>query len=265
MIFKPDFLANRVAIVTGGGTGIGAAISRELAHHGADVVVASRDQSHHSEIRQQIEEQGRRFLSVEVDVRNPEQVQGLINTTLDEFDRADILVNNAAGNFLCASEELSPNGWKSVVDIVLNGTFLVSKAILPVFKEQGSGSIVNIGATYAWTAAPLVAHSGAAKAGVLNLTRTLAVEWARFGVRVNAVTPGPVVDTEGVRKLLPRNAAVAITRGIPAGRMARSEEVAWAVLFLVSSAAGYITGHNLVVDGGQWLGQTAFPISSPEG
>ncbi len=262
MIFRDDLLKGRVAVVTGGGTGIGAVISKELARHGADVVITSRNPEHHTQIVEEIQALGRRALAIPADVRDPEQTQTAAERTLEAFGRIDILVNNAAGNFLCAAEQLSPNGWRAVVDIVLNGTFLMSRAVLPAMKAQGGG-IVNIGANYAWLAAPYVAHSGAAKAGVLNLTRTLAVEWAPYGIRVNAVTPGPIEETEGVARLMgDPQAHKAVIDSIPLRRLGKREEIAWAILFLLSPAAEYITGHNLVVDGGMWFNHRMF---RPEG
>ena len=259
MIFREDLLQGQVAIVTGGGTGIGATISKELARHGADVVIASRNPEHHEEIVQQIEALGRRALAVQADVRDPEQTKAVAERALKQFGRIDVLINNAAGNFLCAAEQLTPNGWRAVVEIVLNGTFFMSQAVLPAMKQQGGGSIINIGANYAWLAAPYVAHSGAAKAGVLNLTRTLAVEWAPYNIRVNAVTPGPIEETEGVARLMgDPQVQRAVLNSIPLRRLGKREEIAWAVLFLVSPAAAYITGHNLVVDGGMWFNHRMF-------
>lgn len=259
MIFREDLLEGQVALVTGGGTGIGFVISRELARHGADVAITSRNPEHHTSIVREIEALGRRALAIPADVRDPQQTQRVAERVREEFGRIDVLINNAAGNFLCAAEQLSPNGWRAVVEIVLHGTFHMSQAVLPVMRDQGGGNIVNIGANYAWLAAPYVAHSGAAKAGVLNLTRTLAVEWAPYNVRVNAVTPGPIEETEGVRRLLsdPKTHK-AVLDTVPLQRLGRREEIAWAVLFLISPAAAYITGHNLVVDGGMWFNHRMF-------
>ncbi len=259
MIFNPELLKGQVALVTGGGTGIGEGITLELARHGADIVVTSRDPGHHTAIVAQVEALGRRILSLAGDVRRPEQMEAVAARIKGDFGRLDILVNNAAGNFLCPAEQLSPNAWNSVIDIVLNGTFNTSKAVLPLMKDQKNGCIVNIGATYAWLAAPYVSHSGAAKAGVLNLTRSLAVEWSRYGIRVNAVTPGPIDDTEGVRRLIgDERIKEALMKKLPIRRLGRKEEIGWAILYLVSPAAAWITGQNIVVDGGMWLGQTAF-------
>ncbi|HUG42740.1 MAG TPA: SDR family oxidoreductase, partial [Acidobacteriota bacterium] len=255
MTFQPGLLNGQVALVTGGGTGIGEAISLELARHGAEVVVASRNPEHHADVLDLLRREGRNGTAFECDVRDPEAVSAVIAAVSDRYQRLDIVVNNAAGNFLCRAEDLSPNGWRTVVDIVLNGTFLVSRESFRLLKES-RGAIVNIGAPYAESAAPLVAHSGAAKAGILNLTRTLAVEWARFGIRVNTVTPGPIAETEGVRRLIGSDQGrLRLLDAIPLNRLGKKEEVAAAVLYLLSPAAAYVTGQNLVVDGGLGLVQ----------
>jgi len=252
--FNPELLSGQVAIVTGGGTGIGEIISQELAAHGSDVVITSRNPEHHTGIIDKIESMGRKALAIPADVREPEQFDQVVKQTMDQFGRIDTLINNAAGNFVVAMEQLSANGWRAVIDIVLNGTFHASKAVLPVMKEQGHGNIVNIGATYMWSAAPWVGHSGAAKAGVLNLTRTLAVEWAPYGIRCNIVTPGPIEETEGVKRLVEEaGMSEQLKNSIPLKRLGKREEIAWAILYLLSPAAAYVTGNNLVVDGGSWL------------
>ncbi len=254
MIFNKDLLKDQVAIVTGGGTGIGEVISIELAKHGAHVVITSRNPEHHHEIVARIERLGRRAIAVPADVRQPDQIQSVVDRVMSEFGKIDILINNAAGNFVCSMEQLTYNGWKAVIDIVLHGTYNASKAVLPIMKAQEQGNIVNIGATYMWMAAPYVGHSGAAKAGVLNMTRTLAVEWARYGIRVNIVSPGPIEETEGVRRLVDgAGMREQVIEHIPLKRLGKREEIAWAILYLLSPAAAYVTGNNLVVDGGAWL------------
>ena len=251
MIFNTSMLEGKVALVTGGGTGIGEVISRELARHGADVAITSRNPEHHAGITRQIQGLGRKTLAIPCDVRQPDQVEAMVGQVVEKLGRLDILINNAAGNFVCPMENLSYNGWKSVIDIVLNGSYICSKAALPALKASDDGNILTIGATYAWVAAQNVAHSGAAKAGVLNLTRSLAVEWARYGIRANAVTPGPIAGTEGVDRLVgDEQMQKRITGAIPLRRLGTKEEIAYAILYLVSPAAAYVTGANIVVDGG---------------
>jgi NAD(P)-dependent dehydrogenase (short-subunit alcohol dehydrogenase family) len=252
--FRPDLLEGRVALVTGGGTGIGAGIARTLARHGADIVLASRTRAHLEPMAAEVGALGRDALVCELDVRDREACQRTVEQALDRFGRLDLLINNAAGNFLVRATELSENGWRSVVDIVLTGTFNMSQAAYPAMRD-GGGSIVNITTTYVTTGAPFMAHSGAAKAGVLNLTRTLAVEWGRDGIRVNAVAPGLVEGTEGARRLAESIGYVEVyRRQVPLGRLVRTEDVANAVLFLASPAASHISGAEITVDGGANLG-----------
>ena len=253
--------AKRVALITGGGTGIGRAIGVALAADGYNLSIASRSAEHLASGAGELRGHGARVLEVPTDVREPEQVDRMIERTTAEFGRLDVLVNNAAGNFLAPAEKISPNGWRAVVGIVLDGTFFCSKAALPLLRRSPSPSIVNIVASYAWMAGPGTAHSAAAKAGVLALTRTLAVEWAPYGIRVNAVSPGPI-RTEGTDKQLWVSDAVveSVRQGVPLRRFGTVEEVAEAVRFLVSSRASYITGQVISVDGGQWLGQGVMPL-----
>jgi NAD(P)-dependent dehydrogenase (short-subunit alcohol dehydrogenase family) len=253
---SPRHDAKPVALVTGGGTGIGRAIAVGLAEDGFNLAIASRSAEHLAQGATELRGKGARVLEVPTDVRVPEQVERLVDAVRTEYGRLDVLVNNAAGNFVAPAERITPNGWRAVVGIVLDGTFLCSRAALPQLRKSPSPSIVNIVASYAWMAGPGTAHSAAAKAGVLALTRTLAVEWARYGVRVNAVAPGPV-RTEGTnRQLWVSDALVeSIRREIPLGRFGTPEEIADSVRFLVGPRASYITGQVLAVDGGQWLGK----------
>ena len=253
--FRLDLLAGYVALVTGGGTGIGAGIARVLAQHGADIVLASRRRSNLEPMAEELSEQGHDVLICELDVRDREAVERTVQQTLDRFGHVDVLVNNAAGNFLVRAAELSERGWKAVIEIVLNGTFNMSQAVYPAMRDAGGGSIINITTTYVATGAPLMAHSGAAKSGVLNLTRTLAVEWGGDGIRVNAVAPGLVEGTEGARRLAESIDYVeAYREQVPLGRLVRTDDVAAAVLFLASAAAHHITGVEITVDGGASLG-----------
>lgn len=245
-----------VALVTGGGTGIGLAIAQAFAREGYDLAIASRSPEHLAAGGARLRPLGARVLEVPTDVRQPDQVDRLIGAVRTEYGRLDVLVNNAAGNFVAPAERISPNGWRAVVGIVLDGTFLCSRASFPLLRRAPSPAIVNIVAAYAWMAGPGTAHSAAAKAGVLALTRTLAVEWARYRIRVNAVAPGPV-RTEGTDRQLwiSEELRRTITDGVPLGRFGTEAEIADAVLFLAGPRAGYITGEVLAVDGGQWLGK----------
>ena len=238
----------RTGIVTGGATGIGRAIARELVRLGASVVIASRKEEN---LQKAVAELGERASYRVVDVRDPAAVQAMV----DSIPQIDFLVNNAAGNFIVRSEDLTVNGWNAVIGIVLNGTFYCSSAAgKKMIESKRGGTILNVIANYAWTGAPGVVHSASAKAGVLAMTQTLAVEWARHKIRVNAVAPGPVHTAGASERLFPDpRVEEGIRRTIPLRRFATLEEVANAACYLVSEYASYVTGEALVIDGGQWL------------
>jgi len=257
-------LEGKVAIITGGATGLGKAMAKEFARLGADIVIASRKKENLEKAAHEIAAFGTRVITVQTDVRVPEQVENMVTTTVNELGKVDILVNNAAGNFIVDSLEMSVNAWNAVINIVLNGTWYCTQTTAKQMVKQGhGGSILNVGATYAWTGGPYVAHSAAAKAGVLALTRTLAVEWAPYRIRTNMITPGPVEDTGAVQQLWPTpEQAKAVLEGIPLHRLAVPQEVANLAAYLVSDYAAYVTGACFVLDGGGWLNKGRFQKST---
>src|SRR3712207_2646304 len=247
----------RVAIVTGGGSGMGRAMAQEFARVGAAVVVGGGRPEPLEETVALVEGAGGEGLAQPTDVRDPDQVEALVAAAVERFGRVDVLVNNAAGNFVVKAEDLSPNGWRAVVSIVLDGGFLCTRAAGRRMIEQGDGgAIVSVLASYAWTGGPGTVHSAAAKAGLLAMTRTLAVEWAPHRIRLNTITPGPM-DTEGAGAALwpTREDRERVAATVPARRLAKPEEVAWWCAALLSPYADYVTGADLTIDGGHWLEQ----------
>jgi peroxisomal 2,4-dienoyl-CoA reductase len=264
-IFADGILAGRVAFVTGGGTGITGGVARALAQAGARVALVSRKMEHLEPAAEVIRQAGGEALAVAADVRRAEEVERAVQTTIEQYGRLDIVVNGAAGNFLCAAEELSPNGFGTVVDIDLKGTFNVCRAAFAELKgHAGTASILNISATLHYLGTPLQLHVSAAKAGVDALTRNLAVEWGRYGIRVNAIAPGPIEETEGMSRLVPPQVREKIRRSIPLGRFGRIRDIEQAAVFLSSDAASFINGAVLVIDGGHWMASPDFR-PRPEG
>lgn len=255
-IFAEGVLNGHVAFVTGGGTGITGGVARAFAEAGASVALISRKLEHLAPaaevINQSGNQNGGKAIAVAADVRQPAEVENAIAKTVEEFGKIDIVVNGAAGNFLCAAEELSPNGFGTVVDIDLKGTFNVCRAAFAQLKEH-RGQILNISATLHYLGTPLQLHVSAAKAGVDALTRNLAVEWGRHGIRVNAIAPGPIEDTEGMKRLVPERVKERLRKNVPLGRFGRIADIERAAVFICSDAASFINGTVLVVDGGQWL------------
>ena len=280
-VFRSGLLDGQVALITGGATGIGYGIAELLASLGAHTVLASRNGETLETAAARIRDAGGKASVAVLDVRDAESVRAVVARVAEERGRLDLLVNNAAGNFYAPSATLSPNAWRSVVEIDLFGTFYCSQAVAPVMRAQGGGRIVNVSMTLHYRGWPQMAHATAAKAGVDALTRTLAVEWAPWGVRVNAVAPGPI-PTPGVLKAFaaPRDRGAAAPAGdtatadaapaaalfdvkqamaeyakraIPLGRWGTPRDIANAVAFLASPAGDWITGAIFVIDGGEWL------------
>ncbi|MFE9394376.1 SDR family oxidoreductase [Streptomyces flavidovirens] len=255
--------AGRTYVVTGGGSGIGRAIALALGAAGARVVVAGRTPQKLEETVALIDQEAGhagRALAVPTDVRDPAAVDALVTAATDRFGRLDGLVNNAAGNFVAPGIDISPNGWRAVVDIVLNGSYYCTRAVARQLREQGTGgSVLSVIATYAWHGHPGTVHSAAAKAGVLAMTRTLAVELAPLGIRLNCVAPGPT-ETAGAGAALwaTDEARAEVLATVPAARFADPAEIADASLFLLGDRASYLTGECLTVDGGQWLGKQVY-------
>ena len=251
-MFNADLLKGRVALVTGGGTGICRGIALAFAAHGCDLAITSRRIEHLAPTADEIRTHGVRALARAADVRQPDAVGDMVGAVVEELGRLDIVVNGAAGNFICLAENLSPNGFGTVVDIDLKGTFNVSRAALPHLKEHG-GCVLNISATLPYLGTIAQSHAAAAKAGVDSLTRVLACEWGPYKIRVNGIAPGPVEGTEGVRRLTSEASRTSLHELCPLGRMATVDEIANAALYLCSDAASFVNGVTLVVDGGLWL------------
>ncbi len=251
-IFADGILSSHVAFVTGGGTGITGGVARALAEAGANVALVSRSMEHLEPAAKAINEARGRAIAIAADVRKPEEVEKAVAATVERFGRVDIVINGAAGNFLCAAEELSPNGFGTVVDIDLKGTFNVCRAAFAELKKN-RGQILNISATLHYLGTPMQLHVSAAKAGVDALTKNLAVEWGRYGIRVNAIAPGPIEDTEGMQRLVPEPIKEKLRKRVPLGRFGLIKDIENAAVFLCSEAASYINGAVIVVDGGHWL------------
>lgn len=244
--------------VTGGGTGLGKAIASEFARLGASIVIASRKADHLDAGRAAIEELSAETLTVACDIREPDQIAAAFDAGEAEFGLPSVLINNAAANFPVPAEDMSPNAWRTVVDITLNGTFFCAREFARRHLAAGTpASIINVGASYAWTGGPGFAHSAAAKAGVKNMVETLAVEWGPYGIQVNGLVPGlfPHEDmTADILGNLDRTNEKDPCQ--PAMRVGRLRELGWAATFLASPYARFISGHTLVVDGANWQRRT---------
>jgi NAD(P)-dependent dehydrogenase (short-subunit alcohol dehydrogenase family) len=240
--------------VTGGGTGLGKAIALEFARLGASMVIASRKAEHLDAAREAMEQLDAPFLAAPCDIRDADQIAAAFHAAEAQFGLPGVLINNAAANFPVPAEDMSPNAWRTVVDITLTGTFLCAREFARRhIATQTPGSIINVGASYAWTGGPGFVHSAAAKAGVKNLTESLAVEWGPYGISVNGLVPGlfPHEDmTADIRGNLDRTSDKDVCQ--PALRVGQRQELGWAATFLASPYARFISGHTLVVDGANW-------------
>jgi NAD(P)-dependent dehydrogenase (short-subunit alcohol dehydrogenase family) len=244
-------ITGKVTIVTGGGTGIGADIAREFCRRGTKVMITSRTMDHLGPVAEGIRKDGGMVETIACDVRQGDQVDAVVKKTVDTWGRIDVLINNAGASFVAHAHDISPNGFAAIVAINLNGTFNFSRAAAKVMMElKTGGTIINISSDSGVYGAATMSHYGAAKAGVINLTRSLAIEWAPYGIRVNCVSPGPI-ETPGVKEVLwptPELQQKAVN-GTALKRFGTGLEVAWPCVFLAAKASSYITGANLQVDG----------------
>jgi len=254
-MFASDTLKGRVAFVTGGAGGIGLEIATTYAKLGAAVALASRNGERLEAAAAALSGAGAEVATFQADVRDYDALKRAIDATAERFGALDVLVNNAAGNFFCPTAGLTPNGWKTVVDIDLNGTFHGCHAAYAHLKaSRFGGCVISIITMLGITGWPGDAHAAAAKAGILSLSRTLAVEWGADNIRVNTISPGPIGDTEGVKRMYEDTGRADLERRRTAlGRFGSKQDVANAAAFLASDLAAYVTGDNLVVDGGRWL------------
>ncbi|MXY11100.1 MAG: SDR family oxidoreductase [Acidimicrobiaceae bacterium] len=255
---RPGTFDGSTVLVTGGGTGLGKAIASEFARLGASIVIASRSADHLEAGRAALEQLGAPVATAACDIRDPAAVAAAFDAAEAAFGLPDVLVNNAAANFPVPAEDMSPNAWRAVVDITLNGTFNCTRELGRRHLAAGTpASVINVGASYAWTGGPGFAHSAAAKAGVKSLTESLAVEWGPYGIQVNCLVPGlfPHEDmTSDIRSSLDRTSDKDICQ--PALRVGERQELGWAATFLASPYGRFISGHTLVVDGANWLRRT---------
>lgn len=251
---KPGTYDGVAVVVTGGGTGLGKGIASEFARLGASIVITSRKDEHLQAGQEAMEALGAPVLAIACDIREPDSISAMFDAASERFGMPQVLVNNAAANFPVPAEDMSPNAWRTVVDITLNGTFFVSREFgRRHLAASTPGSIINVGASYAWTGGPGFAHSAAAKAGIKNMTETLAVEWGPYGIQVNGLVPGlfPHEDmTADIQGNLQRTSDKDVCQ--PALRVGQRQELGWAATFLASPYARFISGHTLVVDGANW-------------
>ena len=255
MAKNPFSIEGKTAIVTGGGVGIGKSIAIEFARAGADVAVCSRKLENCEAVAKAIRDLGRRSFAMAVDVRQEDQVKAIVDRAVAEFGRLDVMVNNAGASFRAKFEDISINGWNTVVQINLNGVFLGCKHAGKQMMAQGSGAIINIASTAGVYGSTMMSHYGASKSAVIMVTRELGVAWGRKGVRVNCIAPGPI-ETEGYLDVLHKTEKDAeeiynrVASRVGMGRWGKVEEIAWPCIFLASDASAFMTGETIVIDGG---------------
>lgn len=266
MTFTNDAIAGRVALITGGGSGIGFGIAKALAACGARVVLASRNSERLDSAVTEITSSGGDAIAVQTDVRSIDDVENAVQSATGNFGSLDIMIANAAGNFVVPAAEMSPNAWKTVIDIDLNGTFYCARSAYPALKESNfGGRFIAISTTRALEGWPGCAHAGAAKAGIMSLIRTLAGEWGKDGIRCNTIAPGAIGDTEGVRRIYEDSGRKELElSSIPLGEFGTTSDIANAAVYLCSDAGAYITGADIVVDGGRNRSRSSTGIAVAE-
>ena len=255
-MFEIDLLKGKTIIITGGGTGLGKSMAVRFAELGANLVLTSRRQDVLDETSAEIKQAtGAKILTVAVDIRSPEQVADMVVQSVSRFKKIDGLLNNAAGNFISPTEKLSENAFKTIVDIVLLGSFNCTLNAGREMIKSGGGNILSIVTTYAWTGSGYVVPSASAKAGVLAMTRSLAVEWAKYNIRSNAIAPGPFPTKGAWSRLVPPglNIEKKMKERVPMKRFGKHEELANLAAYLMADGSAYINGDVITIDGGEWL------------
>ena len=255
-MFKNDLLKNKTIIITGGGTGLGKSMATRFGELGANLVLTSRRQEVLDEAASDINDKtGAEILTVSTDIRHSDQVTEMVKKAIDKFGKIDCLLNNAAGNFISPTENLSENAFRTIIDIVLVGTFNCTQAAGKAMRDSGGGVILNIVTTYAFTGSGYVVPSACAKSGVLAMTRSLAVEWAKYGIRTNAIAPGPFPTKGAWKRLVPPglNIEKKMMERVPLKRFGEHDELANLASYLMADESGYMNGEVITMDGGEWL------------
>ncbi len=253
-MFQKDLLKNKTILITGGGTGLGFSMGLRFAELGANLVITGRRGEVLEGAAKKLEEKGARVFFKTSDIRKYDEIDSVVEEAWKHFGAIDVLVNNAAGNFISPTELLSPNAFNAVVGIVLNGSFHATQSVgRRWIQQQRSGRVLSIVATYAWTGSAYVVPSVCAKAGVLAMTQSLAVEWGKYGIRLNAIAPGPFPTEQAWANLIPPGFEEKWKKKIPLARVGRHEELANLASYLVSDYADYINGECITIDGGEWI------------